>query len=261
MTPDVRPMVAGNWKMNGLRSALDQIKAIADGLDGPLSQKVDAVLCPPATLLYVATALAEDSPLKIGAQDCHHHNSGAYTGDVSAEMIADLFATHVIVGHSERRKDHAESDELVLAKAQAALGVGLQAIICVGETQAERDAGQTLDVLARQIAGSVPEGASAGNTIIAYEPVWAIGTGLTPTAADIAVAHDFLRSRLHERVGSEAAQMRILYGGSVKPSNAREILGIAHVDGVLVGGASLKAEDFLAIYKTYEGLVDLADAA
>ena len=261
MTPDVRPMVAGNWKMNGLRAALGEIKQIVDGVDGPLSEKVEAVLCPPSTLLYVATALAEDSPLQIGAQDCHHHNSGAYTGDISAEMIADLFASHVIVGHSERRKDHAETDALVCAKAEAALNVGLQAIICVGETQAERDDGQTLDVLARQIEGSVPQGASAENTVIAYEPVWAIGTGLTPTAGDIAVAHEFIRARLKERLGEEGARMRILYGGSVKPSNAHDIVGIPHVDGVLVGGASLKAADFLAIYEAYRHLVDLDAAA
>ena len=255
MTPDVRPLVAGNWKMNGTRASLDQIKAIAEGVSrSGLPDKIDALICPPATLLYVSTALATDSPLMIGAQDCHQEVSGAHTGDVSAEMIADCFGTHVIVGHSERRSDHAETDHLICAKAKAAHAAELTAIICIGETAGERDAGQTLDILKRQLAGSVPDEATAENTVIAYEPVWAIGTGVTPTAADVEKAHAFMRAELVKRFGGEGKKMRILYGGSVKPANAEELMGIANVDGALIGGASLKASDFLAIYAAYEGL-------
>lgn len=255
MTPDVRPLVAGNWKMNGTRDSLDQIKAISTGVSGPLAEKVDALICPPATLLYVATALCTDSPLMIGAQDCHQNKSGAHTGDVSAEMIADCFGTHVIVGHSERRVDHAETDHLVRIKAEAAYAADLTAIICIGETADERKAGQTLEILKRQLAGSVPDDANAENTVIAYEPVWAIGTGLTPTADDVEKAHAFMRDELKGRFGAEGAKFRILYGGSVKPSNAAELMAISNVDGALVGGASLKAADFLAIYGAYEALV------
>ena len=255
MTPDVRPLVAGNWKMNGTRASLDQIKAIAEGVaSGGLSEKVDALICPPATLLYVSTALATDSPLMIGAQDCHQEASGAHTGDISAEMISDCFGTHVIVGHSERRSDHSERDHLVSTKAEAAYAADLTAIICIGETAGERDAGQTLDILKRQLAGSVPETATAENTVIAYEPVWAIGTGVTPTVEDVERAHAFMRAELVGRFGDQGKAMRILYGGSVKPGNARELMGIANVDGALIGGASLKAADFLAIYSAYREL-------
>lgn len=255
MTPDVRPLVAGNWKMNGTRASLDQIKAMADGVNSPLAEKVDALICPPATLLYVATALCDDSPLLIGAQDCHQNVSGAHTGEISADMIADCFGTHVIVGHSERRTDYAETDHLVRAKAEAAYAAELTAIICIGETADERKAGQTLDILKRQLAGSVPDGATADTTVIAYEPVWAIGTGVTPTTRDVAEAHAFMRSELVKRFGTEGAKMRILYGGSVKPSNARELMAVDNVDGALIGGASLKATDFLAIYGVYADLV------
>jgi triosephosphate isomerase len=255
MTPDVRPLVAGNWKMNGTRDALGEIKAMAEGVVGPLADRVDALICPPATLLYVATALCTDSPLMIGAQDCHQKVSGAHTGDISAEMIADCFGTHVILGHSERRTDHAETDHLVRDKAVAAHQADLTAIICIGETAGERDSYQTLDVLKRQLDGSIPDGATAENTVIAYEPVWAIGSGLTPTNEDIAVAHAFMRSELAKRFGDEGAKMRILYGGSVKPGNAEVLMGIANVDGALIGGESLKAADFLAIYSVYEGLI------
>ncbi|WP_137134681.1 triose-phosphate isomerase [Rhizobium sp. FKY42] len=255
MTPDVRPLVAGNWKMNGTRDSLDQIKAISAGVSGPLAEKVDALICPPATLLYVSTALCTDSPLMIGAQDCHQNKSGAHTGDISAEMIADCFGTHVIVGHSERRVDHAETDHLVRIKAEAAYAADLTAIICIGETADERKAGQTLEILKRQLAGSVPDDANAENTVIAYEPVWAIGTGLTPTVDDVEKAHAFMRDELKSRFGAEGAKFRILYGGSVKPSNAAELMAISNVDGALVGGASLKATDFLAIYGAYEALV------
>ncbi|MFB2553295.1 triose-phosphate isomerase [Ensifer soli] len=254
MTPEIRPLVAGNWKMNGLRASLDELKAIIEGVQGPLSEKVDTLICPPATLLYVATALATDSPLAIGAQDCHPKESGAHTGDISAPMIADCFGTYVLVGHSERRTDHGESDALVRAKAEAALAADLTAVVCIGETGDERKAGETLPVLKRQLSGSVPDAATADNTVIAYEPVWAIGTGLTPTAADVAEAHAFLRSELVSRFGGEGAKMRILYGGSVKPANAAELMSVANVDGALIGGASLKAADFLAIYGAYEGL-------
>ena len=253
MTPEVRPLVAGNWKMNGTRASLDELKAIAEGVQS-LKCDISTLICPPMTLLYVATALATDSPLEIGAQDCHQNVSGAHTGDVSAEMIGDCFGTHVIVGHSERRTDHAESDELVCAKAEAAYGAGLVAIVCIGETEAERKGGKTLDVLKRQLAGSVPGDATADSTVIAYEPVWAIGTGLTPSAADVEEAHAFMRAELVARFGDEGAKMRILYGGSVKPANAVELMGIANVDGALVGGASLKSADFLAICRAYESL-------
>lgn len=255
MTPDVRPLVAGNWKMNGTREALTELKAMAEGVKGALSEKVDTLICPPTTLLYVSTALCEDSPLAIGAQDCHQKPSGAHTGDISAEMIADCFGTYVIVGHSERRTDHAETDHLVRAKAEAAYAADLVAIICIGETADERRAGQTLDILKRQLAGSVPDGATAVNTVIAYEPVWAIGTGLTPTVTDVAEAHAFMRDELVKRFGDEGKKMRILYGGSVKPGNAKELMGVANVDGALIGGASLKASDFLAIYGVYGELL------
>ncbi|OHV85287.1 triose-phosphate isomerase [Ensifer sp. LCM 4579] len=254
MTPDIRPLVAGNWKMNGTRQSLDQIKAIAEGVKGELAAKVETLICPPATLLYVATALCEDSPLEIGAQDCHQKQSGAHTGDISAEMVADCFGTHVIIGHSERRTDHAESDALVRAKTEAAYAAELVAIVCIGETEAERKSGKTLDILKRQLAESLPDGATAANTVIAYEPVWAIGTGLTPTVADVEEAHAFMRQELVARFGAEGRKMRILYGGSVKPSNAKELMGVANVDGALIGGASLKADDFLAIYGAYEEL-------
>jgi triosephosphate isomerase (TIM) len=254
MTPDIRPLVAGNWKMNGLRANLDQIKAIADGIDGELAGKIDVALCPPATLLYVATALAEDTALMVGAQDCHTEQSGAFTGDISAEMIADCMGDFAIVGHSERRTLHGEDDATVWAKATAAVSAGLTAIICIGETEEERKSGKTLDVLGRQLAGSVPHGVTAVSVVVAYEPVWAIGTGLTPTVGDIAEAHAFIRKTLTERFGDEGRAMRLLYGGSVKPGNAAELMGIANVDGALVGGASLKAADFLAICEAYRTL-------
>ncbi|TBC94364.1 triose-phosphate isomerase [Rhizobium leguminosarum] len=255
MTPDVRPLVAGNWKMNGMRASLDQIKVIAEGVRPPLADKVQALICPPTTLLYVATALCTDSPLAIGAQDCHQNPSGAHTGDISAEMIADCFGTYVIVGHSERRTDHAETDHLVRAKAEAAFAAELTAIICIGETADERRTGQALDVIKRQLSASVPDGATAENTVIAYEPIWAIGTGVTPTSGDVEKAHAFMRAELVARFGDEGRKMRLLYGGSVKPANAHELMGIANVDGALIGGASLKAADFLAIYRAYEALL------
>jgi triosephosphate isomerase len=250
MTPEIRPLVAGNWKMNGTRDSLNELKAIATGI-APLSAKIDTLICPPATLLYVATALVADSPLKIGAQDCHQERSGAFTGDISADMIADCFGTFVIVGHSERRTLHGEGDALVNAKARAAHSANLTAIVCIGETEAQRRNGETLAVLKRQLDGSVPDTATAEDTVIAYEPVWAIGTGLTPTAGDVEEAHAFMRAELKARFGAQGAKMRILYGGSVKPGNAKELMAIANVDGALIGGASLKSADFLAISGVY----------
>jgi len=254
MTPDIRPLVAGNWKMNGTRENLDQIKAIAEGLGPDLTDRIDALICPPATLLYVATAIAEQTSLAIGAQDCHDKQSGAYTGDISARMIADCLGGYVLVGHSERRTLHGEDNDTVRAKAEAAKAAGLVRVICIGETEAERKSGETLNVLGNQLAGSVPDGATAADTVIAYEPVWAIGTGLTPTVADVTEAHGFIRAEMKNRFAGEGALMRLLYGGSVKPDNAAELLAIAHVDGALIGGASLKAADFLAICKACRGL-------
>ncbi|MBW3098479.1 triose-phosphate isomerase [Pseudohoeflea coraliihabitans] len=255
MTPNIRPLVAGNWKMNGLRDSLAEIKAICEGVEEPHFERIDTLICPPATLVYVATALAENCALHIGGQDCHSQESGAFTGDVSAAMLADCLASYCIVGHSERRTLHGEDDLTVRAKAEAAIAAGLTAIICIGETEDERRAGKTLDVLRSQLSGSVPETATAANTVIAYEPVWAIGTGLTPTTEDIAAAHAFMRQALTMRLADEAQAMRLLYGGSVKPGNAGELMAIENVDGALVGGASLKAEDFLAICEAYRALL------
>ncbi|PZO79397.1 MAG: triose-phosphate isomerase [Mesorhizobium amorphae] len=249
MTPGIRPLVAGNWKMNGLAESLGEIRAVAEGARS--LAEADLLLCVPATLLSRAVDAAQGSELAIGGEDCHAKACGACTGDVSAEMLVDAGATHVIVGHSERRADHGEKDGDVHAKAEAAWRAGLVAVICIGETEGERRAGVTLDVVGGQIAGSVPENASAQNTVIAYEPVWAIGTGLTPTAADVEEVHTHLREKLRQLLGEEGNKMRILYGGSVKPSNAAELLAVANVDGALVGGASLKAADFLGIAAAY----------
>ncbi len=239
-----RPMIAGNWKMNGLRANLAEIDAVKAAIGGATC---DVAICPPATLISAAVERAAGSALMIGGQDCHAAGSGAHTGDISAEMIADAGGTLVIVGHSERRADHGEDDALVRAKAEAGRRAGLLVILCVGETEAQRRAGETLAVLSRQLAGSVPDGATAENLVVAYEPVWAIGTGLTPSNDDIQAAHAHIRSELAGRFGSAAAGIRLLYGGSVKPGNASEILPLPDVDGALVGGASLKAADFLGI--------------
>ncbi len=248
----LRPLVAGNWKMNGLRSALSQVETLKTRLADPAFRiKADVMICPPVTLLGPLATVAKGSGLQIGAQDCHPNVSGAHTGDVSAEMLQDAGATAVIVGHSERRTDHRETDATVRAKCLAAHRAGLVAIVCVGETADERQAGQTLAVVTKQIAGSLPDSAPAATTIIAYEPVWAIGTGLTPTAADVAEVHATLRGLLQTRFGDEGGRMRLLYGGSVKPSNAHELMHVENVDGALVGGASLKAEDFIGILRAY----------
>jgi len=254
MTPGIRPLVAGNWKMNGTGASLNQLLMIGNGFMSGLDAETEALVCVPATLLTRAAEILSRTPVHLGGEDCHAEESGAHTGDISAEMLKDAGASHVIVGHSERRADHSEDDASVHAKAAAAWRAGLVAIICIGETRAEREAGATLDVLSRQIAGSVPVSATAANTILAYEPVWAIGTGLTPTAADVAEAHAHIRARLVEKLGPAAAKTRILYGGSVKPSNARELLSVANVDGALVGGASLKAADFLGIAESYQAV-------
>ncbi|MDQ2068096.1 triose-phosphate isomerase [Xinfangfangia sp. CPCC 101601] len=240
----MRKLAAGNWKMNGSAAALAEVQALLASHPAPLC---DMLLCPPATLLAQMAAASAGSALLVGGQDCHPNTAGAHTGDISAPMLAEAGASMVILGHSERRADHAESDALVCAKVKAAWTAGLTAIICLGETEAERDSGTTLQVIATQLAGSVPEGATAANTVLAYEPVWAIGTGRTPSLEQIAEVHGFMREKLTERFGVEAKDMRLLYGGSVKPSNAAEIFAVADVDGALVGGASLKAADFGAI--------------
>ncbi|MBE7185500.1 MAG: triose-phosphate isomerase [Methylobacterium mesophilicum] len=254
MTPGIRPLVAGNWKMNGTEEALREIHAIRAGFMSGLDAETEALLCVPATLVTRAASILDGSPVAVGGQDCHAKASGAHTGDVSAEMLKDAGAKYVIVGHSERRTDHGEKDSDVHGKAEAAWRGGLIAIICIGETEAERKANATLDVLTRQIGGSLPRAAIASTTVIAYEPVWAIGTGLTPTAQDVERAHAHLRSELVRLLGEEGNKVRILYGGSVKPANAVELLGVTNVDGALVGGASLKATDFLGIAEAYRNL-------
>ena len=247
MSPVIRPLIAGNWKMNGLRSSMAEFEAMLAGAS-KVAAKADLLVCPPATLIAAfAAKLAGSKGLAIGGQDCHPKPSGAHTGDISAEMLADAGASAVIVGHSERRADHGEGDSLVRQKAEAAWRAGLTAIVCIGETQSHRDAGQTLDICRSQLQGSLPEGARADNLVVAYEPVWAIGTGLTPTAKDVEQIHQFIRQALSVRFNQEGTGMRIRYVGSVKPSNAKELMGVANVNGALIGGASLKATDFLAI--------------
>ena len=245
-----RPLVAGNWKMNGLRASVTELKALVEGAKA-LAGKVDLMVCPPATLLMEFGFWAEGSEVAIGAQDCHTETSGAFTGDLSAEMLKDVGCTAVIAGHSERRTLHGETDDLVKRKALAAHRAGLMAIVCIGETKAQRDARETIPVVRQQIDGSLPDEATAANLVLAYEPVWAIGTGLTPTTQDVAEVHGFLRDRLTARYGVAGQGIRILYGGSVKPSNAKELMAVPHVNGALVGGASLKASDFLGIATAY----------
>ncbi len=245
-----RPLVAGNWKMNGLTDSSAELAKIIAGASS-LASRVDLMVCPPTTLLANFSALARGSSVAIGAQDCHAEPAGAFTGDVSAEMLKDAGALAVIAGHSERRTYHRETDAEVNAKARAAWRAGLTAIVCIGETKDERVGGKTLDVIGTQLTGSLPDGATAENIVIAYEPVWAIGTGLTPTPADVAEVHGFIREHVGSRYGAAGQGIRILYGGSVKPSNAAELMHVANVDGALVGGASLKAEDFLGIAQAY----------
>jgi triosephosphate isomerase (TIM) len=239
MVRALRPLVAGNWKMNGLRSSAAELSRIVQGAKE--LGAVDLMICPPATLIALFAAAGAGSAVA----------SGAFTGDLSAEMLRDVGATAVIVGHSERRIHHNETDADVRAKALAARRAGLCAIICVGETRAERENKRALAVVQTQLDASVPDGATAENLVVAYEPVWAIGSGLTPTPADVAEMHGLIRKRLQSRFGKEGQATRILYGGSVKPSNAKELMGVAEVDGALVGGASLKADEFLAIAGVY----------
>ena len=240
----MRKLAAGNWKMNGTRASLSEVKAINAELD---DTDPAVVICPPVSLLIPACDIG--GKIGIGAQDCHMVSSGAHTGDISANQIADTGATYVIIGHSERRTDHGETSDMIKAKAQAAHKAGLIAIVCIGETLAEREAGETLNVLGQQMSGSIPDGATSQNTVIAYEPVWAIGTGLVPTLDQIDEAHRFMRSELLTTLGADAQNISLLYGGSVKGSNADDIFSVADVDGALVGGASLSAHDFVPIIK------------
>jgi triosephosphate isomerase len=242
-----RPLVAGNWKMNGLKSSIGELEKIIVGVR--TLGNVDVMVCPPATLVASFAAAARGSQVTIGGQDCHPDPSGPHTGDIAAEMLADANAAAVIVGHSERRRDHGETDAVVRAKTLAARRAGLVAIVCVGETRAERDGGRAHDMVGRQLDGSLPD--SVDNIVIAYEPVWAIGTGLTPTPADVADMHGFIREKLASRFAKAGHGVRILYGGSVKATNAKDLLAAANVDGALVGGASLNAEEFLAIAGIY----------
>jgi triosephosphate isomerase (TIM) len=247
----LRPFIVGNWKMNGLRASLAEAVKVKERLSvGAGLARCDVMICPPATLIMVMAEVLKDCCLNVGAQDCHGAATGAFTGDISAEMIADCGARAVILGHSERRAAHGERDLDVAAKARAAHRAGLVAIICVGETAGQRASGLALDVVRRQVLGSMPDTATAENTVIAYEPVWAIGTGLTATPHDVAEVHASVRDTLIGRNVSEGAATRILYGGSVKGSNARELMAVPHVNGALVGGASLVAADFLSIIES-----------
>ncbi|TBW37036.1 triose-phosphate isomerase [Siculibacillus lacustris] len=245
----MKPLVAGNWKMNGVAASVAELDAMIAGHDAASRAVVDLAICPPAVL--IAAFAPRSGPIAIGGQDCHAKVSGAHTGDIAAEQLKDAGATMVIVGHSERRTDHGETDEIVRAKAEAAQRAGLVAIVCVGETEAERKSGRALYVVGTQVDGSMPASATAESLVVAYEPVWAIGTGLVPTAADVAEVHGFIRAKLVALYGPVGESVRILYGGSVKPSNAKELLSVKNVNGALVGGASLKATDFLAIAAAY----------
>lgn len=244
------PLVAGNWKMNGLLSSLDEVRSLVKILKNKQAANAKIAICPPFTLVGAMAECLRESDVAVGGQDCHPNQSGAHTGDISAEMLADSGARYVIVGHSERRHDHKESDLVVNSKVQAVWRAGLVAIMCVGETETQRDQGKTLDVVAGQLQNSLPDGATAENVVIAYEPVWAIGTGRVPANSDVAEVHAAIRAHLKERFATGGG-MRILYGGSVKGSNASELMAIPNVDGALVGGASLKAEDFDAILEAY----------
>ncbi len=239
-----RKLAAGNWKMNGTRASLAEAKALADAFPTP---SVDILLCPPTTLVASMATALQGTAIATGGQDCHQNVSGAHTGDTSAELLIDAGASHVILGHSERRADHGETDALVRAKTEAAVAAGLIAVVCIGETLAEREAGETLTVVRAQLQGSLPDAIDAAKIVIAYEPVWAIGTGKVPTLEQIGEVHSDMRAALSDRYGQDAQSLPLLYGGSVKPSNAADIFAVANVDGALVGGASLKAADFSGI--------------
>lgn len=245
-----RKLAAGNWKMNGTSADLREISALMKAHPDP---DCEILVCPPATLVARMGALVDKASIAIGGQDCHSEPSGAHTGDISAAMLKDSGATYVILGHSERRTDHGEKNEHVRAKARTAIEEGLKVVICVGETLAQRDASNTLDIIGGQLAGSIPDLVTGHNLVVAYEPVWAIGTGKVPTLEQIGEVHDFIRSRLEKRLGEGIAlSVRILYGGSVKAANANDIFGVSNVDGALVGGASLTAADFLPIIKALD---------
>ncbi|RPE71762.1 triosephosphate isomerase [Pacificibacter maritimus] len=239
-----RKLAAGNWKMNGTQAALTEAQALTGMFPAP---SVEILLCPPTTLVYAMAEALRGTAIHTGGQDCHAHANGAHTGDTSAELLADAGATHVILGHSERRADHGETDAIVRAKTQAAVAAGLVAIVCVGETLEQREAGETLDVVRAQLQGSLPDTIEADKIVIAYEPVWAIGTGKVPTLDQIGEVHADMRKALAGRFGDDAKMLPLLYGGSVKPTNAAEIFAVSDVDGALVGGASLKADDFSGI--------------
>lgn len=248
----IRPLIAGNWKMNGLRAALETAKDIERGLSD-FEDKADCLLCPPATLLREMSALAVSGRLATGAQDCHAGEAGAHTGDISAEMVADAGGSYVIVGHSERRADHGETSAMVSDKAAAAFRAGITPIICVGETLDQRETGRTLEVIGEQVRRSVPGAAQGTNFVVAYEPVWAIGTGKVAMPEQVDEVHTFIREQLVERFAEQGALTPILYGGSMKPDNAADLLAVTDVNGGLIGGASLKAADFLAIYAACVG--------
>ena len=251
MTPGVRPLVAGNWKMNGLRASLEEIRAMRRAVDAGEAGVAEVLVCPPATLLIPAGEVLKGGAVTLGAQDVHIKNGGAHTGDLSALMLKDAGAAYIIVGHSERRAGYGESDALVRLKAEAANDSALCAIVCVGETREQREAGRAKEIVVAQLRGSLPADSTPADLVVAYEPVWAIGAGLTPTAADVAEMHAAIRELLGRLYGEAGAKFRILYGGSVKPANARELLRLPNVDGALVGGASLKAADFMGIAATY----------
>lgn len=244
-----RPLIAGNWKMNGSKTdSLPLALGLSAKMKAAGNPPFEMLVCPPATHLAMVGEAIHGSGIALGGQDCHFNEKGAHTGDVSASMLADIGCSHVIVGHSERRTDHGETDDLVQTKTGAAHGAGLTAVICVGETEAQRDAGDTMAVVAAQVAGSLPSAATAENTVVAYEPVWAIGTGRTPTVEEVQDVHAFIRGEIAKITGGEiAAAIRLLYGGSMKPDNAAGLLALPDVDGGLIGGASLASEDFWAI--------------
>jgi triosephosphate isomerase (TIM) len=251
MTHGSPPLVVGNWKMNGVRKSLVEAGSICEAVAAGGAGAAEVVICPPATLLMAVTAICEGTHVRVGGQDCHAEVSGAFTGDISAEMLKDAGARYVILGHSERRAGHQETDKIVRAKTETALRAGLAAIICVGETRAARDAGQAFSVVGAQLAGSIPENSPPERIVVAYEPVWAIGTGLTPMPQDIAEMHGFIRSRVNQHLPGRGISVRILYGGSVRPANAAELLSVKDVDGALVGGASLSCAEFMAIAGVY----------
>ncbi|MEM8980307.1 MAG: triose-phosphate isomerase [Pseudomonadota bacterium] len=245
-----RKLAAGNWKMNGTQASLTEASSLAESFH---ESTVDILLCPPATLLSRLKPTLGNSAVTTGGQTCHAQVTGAHTGEISAEMLKDAGADYVILGHSERRTDQGEQNDEIREKAVAAQKAGLKAVICIGETLGEREAQNTLDILGGQMSGSIPDSATGENLVIAYEPVWAIGTGLTPSLDQIGEVHDFMRARLERRFGEGVGRsVRLLYGGSVKPGNAHDIFGVSNVDGALVGGASLKAEDFSAIIRALE---------